>query len=36
MVIIIITQEAAIALEPLTTHTEEWAEPEESEHTVEN
>ena len=28
------TQDAAIALEPLTTHPEEWAELEESEHTV--
>ena len=26
-VIIIITQTAAIALEPLTTHPDEWAEP---------
>ena len=26
-IIIIITQTAAIALEPLTTHPDEWAEP---------
>ena len=26
-IIIIITQKAAIALEPLTTHPDEWAEP---------
>ena len=28
------TQDADIALESLTTHPEEWAEPEESKHTV--
>ena len=28
------TQDADIALEPLTTHPEEWAEQEESKHTV--
>ena len=27
MMIIILTQKAAIALEPLTTHPDEWAEP---------